>query len=63
MRIVAETESGVIYHDEATDEWLVDVGSKGVTLFFDREDFTEFLELMRRATDYEWDIYAERRSA
>lgn len=64
IKLVAETEAGAIYHDEQNDEWLVDVASKGITLYFDKEEFQEFLELLRRSTDYTWELKAEpRRSA
>ena len=64
IKLVAETEAGAIYHDEQNDEWLVDVASKGITLYFDQEEFQEFLELLRAVRDYSWDIKAEpRRSA
>lgn len=56
IRLVAEGEAGAIYHDEQSDEWLVDVASKGITLYFDRDEFEQFLELQRRVMDYNWDI-------
>ena len=56
IRLVAEGEAGAIYHDEQTDEWLVDVASKGITLYFDRDEFEQHLELLRRAMDYNWEV-------
>lgn len=56
IQLVAEGEAGAIYHDEQNDEWLVDVASKGITLYFDREEFEQFLELQRQAMDYHWDV-------
>ena len=62
--LVAETDAGAIYHDEQNDEWLVDVASKGITMYFDREEFQEFMELLKRAVDYTWELKIEpRRSA
>lgn len=63
VRVVAETEAGAIYHDESTDEWLLDLGAKGLTLYFDREEFAEFVELVREAINYEWEVRREQRSA
>ena len=64
IKLVAETEAGAIYHDEQNDEWLVDVASKGITLYFDADEFREFLDLLRGAIDLSWEIRAEpRRSA
>jgi hypothetical protein len=56
IKLVAESEAGAIYHDEQNDEWLVDVASKGLTLYFDREEFEQFLELQRQVMSYNWDI-------
>ena len=56
IRLVAEGEAGAIYHDEQTDEWLVDVASKGITLYFDRDEFEQHLELLRRAMDYNREV-------
>jgi hypothetical protein len=56
IKLVAESEAGAIYHDEQNDEWLVDVASKGITLYFDREEFQQFLELQRQVMDYNWDV-------
>jgi len=56
IRLVAEGEAGAIYHDEQNDEWLVDVASKGITLYFDRDEFEQYLDLLRRATDYNWEV-------
>jgi hypothetical protein len=56
IKLVAESEAGAIYHDEQNDEWLVDVASKGITLYFDREEFEQFLELQRQAMSYNWDV-------
>lgn len=56
IKLVAEGEAGAIYHDELNDEWLVDVATKGITLYFDREEFEQYLDLIRRATDYQWEV-------
>jgi hypothetical protein len=56
IRLVAEGEAGAIYHDEQNDEWLVDVASKGITLYFDRDEFEQYLDLLRRAMDYNWEV-------
>ncbi|MGH2371112.1 MAG: hypothetical protein ACRDI2_23285 [Chloroflexota bacterium] len=56
IKLVAEAEAGAIYHDEQNDEWLVDVGSKGITLYFDHEEFQEFLDLLRGVMDYTWEF-------
>jgi hypothetical protein len=62
--MVAESEAGAIYHDEQNDEWLVDVASKGITLYFDDDEFREFLDLLRGVMDLSREIKAEpRRSA
>ena len=64
IKLVAEAEAGAIYHDEQNDEWLVDVASKGITLYFDQEEFQEFLELLRGVIDYTWEVKpGEKRSA
>lgn len=64
IKMVAESEAGAIYHDEQNDEWLVDVASKGITLYFDDDEFREFLDLLRGAMDLTREIKAEpRRSA
>ena len=64
IKLVAESEGGTVYHDEQNDEWLVDVASKGMTLYFDKEEFQEFLELLRGLMQYGWDVRVEpRRSA
>jgi hypothetical protein len=64
VRLVAESEAGAIYHDEQNDEWLIDVASKGVTLYFDGDEFQEFLSLLRRLMDVSPESNAEpRRSA
>ena len=59
IKLVSESEAGAIYHDEQNDEWLVDVASKGITLYFDQEEFQEFLQLLRTTMDYSWDVKAE----
>ena len=56
IKLVAESDAGAVYHDEQNDEWLVDVASKGITLYFDREEFEQFLDLQRKAMDYNWDV-------
>ena len=56
IRLVAEGEAGAIYHDEQNDEWLVDVASKGITLYFDRDEFEQYIDLLRRAVNYDWDV-------
>jgi hypothetical protein len=56
IKLVAEGESGAVYHDEQNDEWLVDIATKGITLYFDREEFEQVLELLRQATDYRWEL-------
>jgi hypothetical protein len=56
IKVVAEAEAGAIYHDEQNDEWLVDVASKGITLYFDQEEFQEFLELLKGAMNYTWEL-------
>jgi hypothetical protein len=56
IKLVAEGEAGAVYHDEQNDEWLVDVASKGITLYFDRDEFEQYLDLLRRAMDYNWEI-------
>jgi hypothetical protein len=56
IKLVAEDEAGAIYHDEQNDEWLVDVASKGITLYFDREEFQQFLRLLKPALGYNWDV-------
>ena len=64
IKLVTEAEAGAIYHDEQNDEWLVDVASKGITLYFDQEEFQEFLELLRGVIDYSWEVKPEeKRSA
>ncbi|MBI3970452.1 MAG: hypothetical protein HY332_04105 [Chloroflexi bacterium] len=64
IKLVAETEAGAVYHDEQNDEWLVDIATKGITLYFDKEEFQDFLTLLGNCTDYSWDVKAEpRRSA
>jgi hypothetical protein len=61
IKLVAETDAGAIYHDEQNDEWLVDVASKGMTLYFDQEEFQEFLELLKNVMDYTWEMKLERK--
>ncbi len=56
IKLVVETDAGAIYHDEQTDEWLVDVASKGLTLYFDREEFEELLDLFKRGMEYSWEL-------
>ena len=56
IKLVAEADGGAIYHDEQNDEWLVDVASKGITLYFDQDEFQEFLELIRKSMDYTWEM-------
>jgi hypothetical protein len=56
IKLVAESEAGAIYHDEQNDEWLLDVASKGITLYFDRDEFEQFLELQRQVMTYNWDV-------
>jgi hypothetical protein len=56
IRLVAESEAGAIYHDEQNDEWLVDVASKGITMYFDRDEFEQYIDLLRRAVDHSWDV-------
>lgn len=56
IKLVAESDAGAIYHDEQNDEWLVDVASKGITLYFDRDEFEQFLELQRQVMTYNWDV-------
>lgn len=59
IKLVAEADAGAIYHDEQNDEWLVDVASKGITLYFDQEEFQEFLELLKNVMDYSWEMKIE----
>lgn len=64
IKLVAEADAGAIYHDEQSDEWLVDVASKGITLYFDREEFQEFVDLLKHVMQYSWDVKAQpKRSA
>jgi hypothetical protein len=64
IKLVAESEAGAIYHDEQNDEWLVDVASKGITLYFGHDEFQELLNLLREVAERSWDAPAEpRRSA
>ncbi len=64
IKLVAESEAGAIYHDEQNDEWLVDVASKGITLYFGHDEFEELLNLLREVAEHSWDAPAEpRRSA
>jgi hypothetical protein len=51
IKLVAESDAGAIYHDEEDDEWLVDLATKGITLYFDAEEFHEFLQLIRTVMD------------
>jgi hypothetical protein len=60
IKLVAEGEAGAVYHDEQNDEWLVDVASKGITLYFDREEFEQLLDLLRQAAAYDWDVKLRR---
>jgi hypothetical protein len=64
IKLVTESEAGAVYHDEPNDEWLVDIASKGITLYFDREEFQELLDLLRDVMDSSWEVQAApRRSA
>ena len=64
IKLIAESEAGAVYHDEQSDEWLVDVASKGITLYFDKEEFEDFLKLLRGALAYTWEVKPdEKRSA
>jgi hypothetical protein len=58
LTLVAEGDAGTIYHDEQSDEWLVDIGFKGITLYFDREEFQLFLHLLQPAMGRAWDADA-----
>jgi len=55
LKLIAEGDDGAIYHDEHSDEWLVDVASKGITLYFDQEEFQQFLQLLRPVLTLSWD--------
>jgi hypothetical protein len=59
IKLVAEAEAGAIYHDEQNNEWLVDVASKGITLYFDEEEFQEFIALLKNTMDYTWEFKFE----
>lgn len=56
IKLVAESEAGAIYHDEQNDEWLLDVATKGITMYFDRQEFQEFLQLTRLGAEYQWEV-------
>lgn len=61
IKLIVETDAGAVYHDEQNDEWLVDVASKGITLYFDNDDFLEFLEMMKQTlTGTEFSIRDQR---
>ena len=61
IKLIAESEAGAVYHDEQNDEWLVDVASKGITLYFDKEEFEDFLALLRGALEYTWEVRPEQK--
>jgi hypothetical protein len=56
IKLIAESDAGAVYHDELNDEWLVDVASKGITLYFDQEEFQQFLQLLRPVLSHSRDI-------
>lgn len=56
IKLVTESDAGAIYHDAQNEEWLVDVASKGLMLYFDQEEFQEFLAMLRTVTNYNWEL-------